>query len=231
MSAAGASAHSDGIDHALESFADVSAVSVVSHSFPLMYASAAGGSADPDGIDDAFELVAEVNERVKTGVWVGDCFIYNTASWRLNYCVGGEVCVPCQHVDFSVVCVIGGQHACESRGGCFIYNTACWRFNFCMGGGVFVPPLSMWYSKAHVNPTALKAITPLCMCLTQCCLVQQGLHGCRYHCCPCVGTRLTSRAPWLSLWEPGWQQGAPVLSLGGKPDFGKTSPHPQVPAR
>ncbi|KAF5839138.1 coatomer WD associated region-domain-containing protein [Dunaliella salina] len=52
---------------------------------------AAGGSADPDGIDDAFELIAEVNERVKTGVWVGDCFIYNTASWRLNYCVGGEV--------------------------------------------------------------------------------------------------------------------------------------------
>lgn len=22
---------------------------------------------------------------------VGDCFIYNNAAWRLNYCVGGEV--------------------------------------------------------------------------------------------------------------------------------------------
>ena len=25
------------------------------------------------------------------GLWVGDCFIYNNAAWRLNYCVGGEV--------------------------------------------------------------------------------------------------------------------------------------------
>eukprot|EP00197_Chlamydomonas_leiostraca_P003888 CAMPEP_0202868228 /NCGR_PEP_ID=MMETSP1391-20130828/10511_1 /ASSEMBLY_ACC=CAM_ASM_000867 /TAXON_ID=1034604 /ORGANISM="Chlamydomonas leiostraca, Strain SAG 11-49" /LENGTH=917 /DNA_ID=CAMNT_0049548365 /DNA_START=115 /DNA_END=2865 /DNA_ORIENTATION=- len=50
-----------------------------------------GGTADPDGIDDAFEVVADVAERVKTAVWVGDCFIYNNAGWRLNYCVGGEV--------------------------------------------------------------------------------------------------------------------------------------------
>jgi hypothetical protein len=27
----------------------------------------------------------------RTGLWVGDCFIYNNAAWRLNYCVGGEV--------------------------------------------------------------------------------------------------------------------------------------------
>ncbi len=33
----------------------------------------------------------QVSERVKTAIWVGDCFIYNNASWRLNYCVGGEV--------------------------------------------------------------------------------------------------------------------------------------------
>mmetsp|Transcript_1936 Transcript_1936/g.2994 ORF Transcript_1936/g.2994 Transcript_1936/m.2994 type:complete len:1036 (+) Transcript_1936:110-3217(+) len=52
---------------------------------------AAGGTADPDGIDDAFDLVAEVSEKVRTAVWAGDCFIYNNASWRLNYCVGGEV--------------------------------------------------------------------------------------------------------------------------------------------
>jgi len=32
-----------------------------------------------------------MNERVRTGIWVGDCFIYNNSSWRLNYCVGGEV--------------------------------------------------------------------------------------------------------------------------------------------
>ncbi|GBF95719.1 hypothetical protein Rsub_08701 [Raphidocelis subcapitata] len=55
-------------------------------------AAVAGGVAgDEDGIEDAFELLAEVPERVRTGLWVGDCFIYNNAAWRLNYCVGGEV--------------------------------------------------------------------------------------------------------------------------------------------
>lgn len=46
---------------------------------------------DEEGVEDAFELLHEVNERVRTGIWVGDCFIYNNSSWRLNYCVGGEV--------------------------------------------------------------------------------------------------------------------------------------------
>ncbi|KAE8718408.1 Coatomer subunit beta'-2 [Hibiscus syriacus] len=46
---------------------------------------------DEQGVEDAFELLHETNERVRTGIWVGDCFIYNNSSWRLNYCVGGEV--------------------------------------------------------------------------------------------------------------------------------------------
>ncbi|KAL5975155.1 hypothetical protein ACLOJK_031834 [Asimina triloba] len=46
---------------------------------------------DEQGVEDAFELLHETNERVRTGLWVGDCFIYNNSSWRLNYCVGGEV--------------------------------------------------------------------------------------------------------------------------------------------
>ena len=50
-----------------------------------------GRSVDEQGIEDAFELLYETNERVRTGLWVGDCFIYNNSSWRLNYCVGGEV--------------------------------------------------------------------------------------------------------------------------------------------
>jgi len=44
-----------------------------------------------EGVEDAFELLTEVGESVRTGVWVGDCFIYNNSDWRLNYCVGGEV--------------------------------------------------------------------------------------------------------------------------------------------
>ena len=46
---------------------------------------------DEQGVEDAFELLHETNERVRTGLWVGDCFIYTNSSWRLNYCVGGEV--------------------------------------------------------------------------------------------------------------------------------------------
>ncbi|KAF6156074.1 hypothetical protein GIB67_038066 [Kingdonia uniflora] len=50
-----------------------------------------GIPADEQGVEDAFELLHETNERVRTELWVGDCFIYNNSSWRLNYCVGGEV--------------------------------------------------------------------------------------------------------------------------------------------
>lgn len=34
---------------------------------------------------------SQVDEIVRTGLWVGDCFVYNNSAWRLNYCVGGEV--------------------------------------------------------------------------------------------------------------------------------------------
>ena len=59
---------------------------------------AAGEEPDEDGIEDAFDLQAEIPEAVRTGIWVGDCFIYNNASWRLNYCVGGEV-TTLHHLD------------------------------------------------------------------------------------------------------------------------------------
>jgi hypothetical protein len=54
-----------------------------------------GKPVDEEGVEDAFELLHEINERVRTGIWVGDCFIYNNSSWRLNYCVGGEVNIVC----------------------------------------------------------------------------------------------------------------------------------------
>ncbi|KAK9829928.1 hypothetical protein WJX72_008689 [[Myrmecia] bisecta] len=50
-----------------------------------------GAPTEDDGIEEAFELLNEVSERVRTALWVGDCFIYNNSAWRLNYCVGGEV--------------------------------------------------------------------------------------------------------------------------------------------
>ena len=51
-----------------------------------------------DGIEDAFDVMGEVSETVKTGLWVGDCFIYTNSVNRLNYYVGGEI-VTVAHLD------------------------------------------------------------------------------------------------------------------------------------
>jgi len=51
-----------------------------------------------DGVEDAFDVIGEVSETVKTGLWVGDCFIYTNSVNRLNYYVGGEI-VTVAHLD------------------------------------------------------------------------------------------------------------------------------------
>ncbi|XP_027196534.2 coatomer subunit beta' [Dermatophagoides pteronyssinus] len=51
-----------------------------------------------DGIEDAFDVIGEIQEVVKTGLWVGDCFIYTNNVNRLNYFVGGEI-VTIAHMD------------------------------------------------------------------------------------------------------------------------------------
>ncbi len=55
---------------------------------------------DEDGIEAAFDVVGEIEETVKTGMWVGDCFIYTNSVNRLNYYVGGEI-VTISHLDRS----------------------------------------------------------------------------------------------------------------------------------
>ena len=57
-----------------------------------------------EGVEDAFELLIEIGEIIRTAVWVGDCFIYNNADWRLNYCVGGEV-TTIFHLDDLCTCL------------------------------------------------------------------------------------------------------------------------------
>lgn len=47
-----------------------------------------GGDLGDEGVEDAFELMAEVNETVRTGKWLEDCFLYTTSANRLNYLVG-----------------------------------------------------------------------------------------------------------------------------------------------
>jgi hypothetical protein len=45
-----------------------------------------------------FQVIGEIEEVVKTGIWVGDCFIYTNSVNRLNYYVGGEI-VTVAHLD------------------------------------------------------------------------------------------------------------------------------------
>ncbi|XP_023944554.1 coatomer subunit beta' [Bicyclus anynana] len=65
-----------------------------------------------DGIEDAFEVVGEVNETVKTGLWIGDCFIYTNSLNRISYYVGGEI-VTISHLDHTMY--ILGYVAKENR--------------------------------------------------------------------------------------------------------------------
>lgn len=48
------------------------------------------GEADEDGVESAFEVVTDISESVRTGEWVGDCFIYTNTTNRLNYLVGDQ---------------------------------------------------------------------------------------------------------------------------------------------
>lgn len=49
-------------------------------------------------VNDMVQVLGEVNEQVKTGIWVGDCFIYTNSVNRINYYVGGEI-VTISHLD------------------------------------------------------------------------------------------------------------------------------------
>jgi coatomer subunit beta' len=63
------------------------------------------GQVEDDGVEAAFEVITDINERydpmyralfllttfsVRTGEWVGDCFIYTNSTNRLNYLVGDQ---------------------------------------------------------------------------------------------------------------------------------------------
>ena len=71
-----------------------------------------GSKVDEDGIEDAFDVLGEVAEVMRTGVWVGDVFIYTNSMNRLNYFVGGEI-VTVSHLDKA--CYILGYLPKENR--------------------------------------------------------------------------------------------------------------------
>lgn len=65
----------------------------------VLAAREAGGDAvTQDGVEDAFEVLGEMHESVRTGLWVGHCFIYTNSVNRINYYVGGEI-VTVSHLD------------------------------------------------------------------------------------------------------------------------------------
>ncbi|KAF8955022.1 coatomer WD associated region-domain-containing protein, partial [Flammula alnicola] len=47
-----------------------------------------GAEITDEGVEEAFEVIADVADSVKSTKWVGDCFIYTTASNRLCYFIG-----------------------------------------------------------------------------------------------------------------------------------------------
>ncbi|EMC93341.1 hypothetical protein BAUCODRAFT_237789 [Baudoinia panamericana UAMH 10762] len=48
------------------------------------------GNVEDDGVEEAFEVVCDINESVRTGQWIGDCFVYTNSTNRLNYLVGDQ---------------------------------------------------------------------------------------------------------------------------------------------
>lgn len=48
------------------------------------------GEVQEDGVELAIEVVTDINEGVRSGEWVGDCFIYTNTANRINYLVGDQ---------------------------------------------------------------------------------------------------------------------------------------------
>lgn len=51
----------------------------------------AEGNVCEDGYEDAFEVLDDIQETVKSGIWVCNCFVYTNSVDKLNYLVGGEI--------------------------------------------------------------------------------------------------------------------------------------------
>jgi coatomer subunit beta' len=50
------------------------------------------GQVDPsEGVDGSFDLLYEISDKVTSGKWVGDFFLYTNALGRLNYSVAGQI--------------------------------------------------------------------------------------------------------------------------------------------
>jgi coatomer subunit beta' len=74
-------------------------VFVLSFDKEAVVAASAGGADPEEGIEIAFDLHNEINETVRSGVWVSDsCFVFINEKLKLNTLVGGQVEVV-SHLD------------------------------------------------------------------------------------------------------------------------------------
>lgn len=65
---------------------------VLSYNAQAVAQAIAMGQVNPEaGIEGSFELLYEINDKIMSGKWVGDCFIYINNAGRLNYSVGGQI--------------------------------------------------------------------------------------------------------------------------------------------
>ncbi|KAJ1921916.1 Coatomer subunit beta' [Mycoemilia scoparia] len=62
------------------------------------FAKSNNGVNDEEGVEAAVEFVTEIQENVKSGCWIGDCFIYTNENDRLSYLVGNQV-ITIAHFD------------------------------------------------------------------------------------------------------------------------------------
>ncbi|CAE7647309.1 COPB2, partial [Symbiodinium sp. KB8] len=87
----------------LVALADEESIFVLRFDQDAVNAARQGGEGTPGvskdlGVEAAFDVEYSVEERVRSGIWVGACYLYVSHSWRLNYVVGGEV-VTVAHLD------------------------------------------------------------------------------------------------------------------------------------
>ncbi|CAD6916875.1 unnamed protein product [Tilletia controversa] len=47
----------------------------------------AGEAIEDEGVEDAFEVMTEISDTARTARWTGECFMYTTASNRLQYLI------------------------------------------------------------------------------------------------------------------------------------------------
>jgi len=65
---------------------------VLSYNAQQVAQAIAMGQVNPEaGVEGSFELLYEINDKITSGKWVGDCFIYINNAGRLNYSVGGQI--------------------------------------------------------------------------------------------------------------------------------------------